>query len=91
MGGVRTEDRMEDAGEAGRYGVVIDRILAEAEDDDSVCDLSVGVGCDDGVAREDAGRYGLVLDRLFAVADERVYGTEEPEVGGRYGGGGVPA
>jgi len=68
------EGGMAEVGMVGRLEVVVDRIFAEAEDGDRVCDICAGIGCDDGLVREDESRYGLVLDRLFAVADERVYG-----------------
>lgn len=80
---------MEDVGDAGRYGVVINRIIASSENESRkralVTDHPFAEGEDDecscevrsrrGCAylRDDEERYGLVLDRLFAVSDERVY------------------
>ena len=80
---------VEDVGDAGRYGVVIDRIIASAEDEsrnralardplfaeaeDDECSCEVRSRKGCSYLRDDEERYGLVLDRLFAVADERVY------------------
>ena len=76
---------VKDVGDMGRCGVVVDRILAEAEleerrvidplfeeTDECSCDVRSRRSC--LVLHEDEERYRLVLDRLFAVADERVYG-----------------